>query len=186
MFTGSSFHNLGAAQAKLWHPNLRRAFGMMSKFQTIAVTCTLCRVRLICIIYIMIIECVYTIVIVTRLALLFRVLLNTQREYGMPSAATAAKWQIVVRTQTRRSRGWSSKPGTLRLRRPVTCRFRRVGGKWRHALLHLFVMKCSVVHFVLALISACLVTCVIRCDKPARVLLYSLFYLIVHALFIHS
>ena len=32
MFTGSSFHNLGAAYAKVWHPNLRRAFGMMSKF----------------------------------------------------------------------------------------------------------------------------------------------------------
>ena len=34
MFTGSgrSFHNLGAATAKLWHPNLRRAFGMISKF----------------------------------------------------------------------------------------------------------------------------------------------------------
>ena len=31
MFTGSSFHNLGAAYAKLRHPNLRRAFGMMSK-----------------------------------------------------------------------------------------------------------------------------------------------------------
>ena len=32
MFTGSSFHNLGAATAKLWHPNLRRAFGMISTF----------------------------------------------------------------------------------------------------------------------------------------------------------
>ena len=31
MFTGRSFHNLGAATAKLWHPNLRRAFGMISK-----------------------------------------------------------------------------------------------------------------------------------------------------------
>ena len=31
MFTDSSFHNLGAATAKLWHPNLRRAFGMISK-----------------------------------------------------------------------------------------------------------------------------------------------------------
>ena len=32
MCTGRSFHNLGAATAKLWHPNLRRAFGMISKF----------------------------------------------------------------------------------------------------------------------------------------------------------
>ena len=32
MFTGRSFHNLGAATANLWHPNLRRAFGMISKF----------------------------------------------------------------------------------------------------------------------------------------------------------
>ena len=32
MFTGSSFHNLGAATAKLWYPNLRRAIGMISKF----------------------------------------------------------------------------------------------------------------------------------------------------------
>ena len=31
MFTGRSFHNLGAATAKLWHPNLRRVFGMISK-----------------------------------------------------------------------------------------------------------------------------------------------------------
>ena len=30
---------------------------------------------------------------------------------------------------------------------------------------------------MLALISACLVTCVIRCDKPVTVLLYSLFSL---------
>ena len=32
MFTGSSFHNLGVATAKLWHPNLRLVFGMISKF----------------------------------------------------------------------------------------------------------------------------------------------------------
>ena len=32
MFTGSLFHNLGAATTKLWHPNLQRAFGMISKF----------------------------------------------------------------------------------------------------------------------------------------------------------
>ena len=33
MFTSSSLHNLGAAYAKLWHPNFQRAFGMISKFQ---------------------------------------------------------------------------------------------------------------------------------------------------------
>ena len=38
------------------------------------------------------------------------------------------------------------------------------------------MLLCSVVHCGLALISAHLVTCVIRCDKPVRVLLYSLFY----------
>ena len=62
--------------------------------------CTLCRVRLICIIYIMIIECVYAIVkYVTRLSVTVSCIVKyPTRRYVMPSAATAAKWQIVVRT----------------------------------------------------------------------------------------